>query len=57
MKLIAGLLLGATLGSAAPQSLPRLAPDSFNKRALPQVSQTYPEKDEIVNMLTGTVPQ
>ncbi|KAL5320669.1 hypothetical protein ACEPPN_011479 [Leptodophora sp. 'Broadleaf-Isolate-01'] len=36
MKLIAGLLLGATLGSAAPQSLPRLAPDSFNKRALPQ---------------------
>ncbi|KAG4435901.1 hypothetical protein IFR05_008632 [Cadophora sp. M221] len=36
MKLIAGLLLGATLGAAAPQSLPRLAPESFNRRALPQ---------------------
>ncbi|KAH7364475.1 hypothetical protein BKA65DRAFT_139245 [Rhexocercosporidium sp. MPI-PUGE-AT-0058] len=36
MKLIAGLFLGATLASAAPQSLPRLAPESFNKRGLPQ---------------------
>ncbi|CZS94709.1 hypothetical protein WAI453_013375 [Rhynchosporium graminicola] len=36
MKLIVGLFLGATLGSAAPQSLPRNAFEGLNERGLPQ---------------------